>query len=51
MKRILLAIFVIMLSCLVYGQDKPQLQLHSFRIVKSAGGMANLGTLFQNRHR
>ena len=48
MKRILLAIFVIMLSCLVYGQDKPQLQLHSFRIVKSAGGMANLGTLFQN---
>lgn len=48
MKRILLCVSALILSCLVYAQNKPQLQLHSFKVVKSAGGMANLGTLFRD---
>lgn len=47
MKKLLLAFSFLMITCLVYGQDKPQLQLHSFKNVKSSGGMANLGTLFR----
>lgn len=49
MRKILFFIFVIAISYCAYGQNnrKAQLQLHSFKESKSANGLANLGTLFQ----
>lgn len=50
MKRILFLISAMMLSLFAYSQNNQstQLQLHSFKESKSANGLANLGTLFQN---
>lgn len=49
MRKILLLMSAIMMSCVVYSQNvqQAQLQLHSFKESRSANGLANLGTLFQ----
>lgn len=49
MKKKLLFIFVMMFSFGAYSQNaqRTQLQLHSFEEAKSAGGLSNLGALFQ----